>query len=163
MFNNGRDRIGNDLPVEEVNIIEKGRHYGWPYCHGSGIPNPEYPDKENYCRHSTEFPIYEMQAHSAPLGLSFVPEGFARELDQEDLIIAFHGSWNRTVPTGYKLIKIDTSNKQARAVDFITGWLLDNGTVWGRPVEVKFFNNALFISDDKTGVVYKVVYNRDND
>lgn len=157
---NGRDRIGDDLPVEEVNIIEKGRHYGWPYCHGSGIPNPEYPDRENYCRYSTTFPIYEMQAHSAPLGLSFVPQGFAQGLDQEDLIIAFHGSWNRTVPTGYKVVRIDTSDPQASAVNFITGWLLESGVDWGRPVEARFFQDTLYVSDDKAGVIYKVVYNR---
>jgi len=156
---NGRDGIGNDLPVEEVNIIDKGMHYGWPFCHGIGIPNPEYPDRENYCRYSTEFPTYEIQAHSAPLGLSFVPAGFAPGLDQEDLIIAYHGSWNRTVPTGYKITRIDTSNPQAKPVNFITGWLLEGGSVWGRPVEARFFDNSLFISDNKVGVIYKVVYN----
>jgi len=156
---NGRDRIGDDLPVEEVNIIDRGMHYGWPYCHGIGIPNPEYPDRENYCRHSTEFPTYEIQAHSAPLGLSFVPAGFAPGLDQEDLVIAYHGSWNRTVPTGYKITRIDTSNPQAKPINFITGWLLEGGLVWGRPVEVRFFDSSLYISDDKTGVIYKVVYN----
>ena len=156
---NGRDRIGDNLPVEEVNIIDRGMHYGWPFCHGSGIPNPEYPDRENYCRYSTEFPTYEVQAHSAPLGLSFIPAGFAAGLDQEDLIIAYHGSWNRTVPTGYKVIRIDTSNPQAKPVNFITGWLLEGGLVWGRPVETRFFDNSLFISDDKAGVIYKVVYN----
>jgi len=156
---NGRDHIGDELPVEEVNIIDRGMNYGWPYCHGSGIPNPEHPDRENYCRYSTEFPTYEMQAHSAPLGLSFVPAGFAAGLDQEDLIIAYHGSWNRTVPTGYKIVRIDTSNPQAKPINFITGWLLEGGLVWGRPVEAKFFRDTLFISDDKAGVIYKVVYN----
>lgn len=160
---NGRDRIGDNIPVEEVNIIEKGRHYGWPYCHGSGIPNPEYPDRENYCRHSTEFPTYSMQAHSAPLGLSFVPQGFAPGLDQEDLIIPFHGSWNRTVPTGYKVVRIDTSDPQARTVNFITGWLLESGFDWGRPVDVGFFQRELYISDDKAGVIYKVVQNSNHD
>jgi len=156
---NGRDRIGDNIPPEEVNIIQKGRNYGWPYCYGSGITNPEYPDRENYCRYSTQFPLYEMQAHSAPLGLVFVSQGFARGLDQEDLLITFHGSWNRTIPTGYKVVKIDTSDPQAKPTNFITGWLMDSGLVWGRPVDIKFFQNALFISDDRAGVIYKVVYN----
>jgi len=160
---NGRDKIGDDIPVEEVNIIKAGAHYGWPYCHGSGIPNPEYPDRENYCRYSTTFPTFEMQAHSAPLGLSFVPAGFAPSLDQEDLLITYHGSWNRTVPTGYKVVRLDTSDTQARPTDFITGFITPSGHVWGRPVEVKFQNRTLFISDDKAGTIYKVVYNNSND
>ncbi len=156
---NGRDLIGDDTPVEEVNVIKKGMHYGWPYCHGSGIPNPEYPSKENFCRHSSVFPTFEMQAHSAPLGLSFAPGKFAKNRLRDNLLITFHGSWNRTIPTGYKVVRIDTSDPQAKPVNFITGWLMENGQAWGRPVEIKFFGDMLFITDDRAGVIYKVIYN----
>lgn len=163
--NNGRDLIGDDIPPEEVNIIEKGKHYGWPYCYGEGIANPEYPEKESFCKNETVFPVYKMQAHSAPLGLSFVPSESTYQVMlfpsvmQNDLFIAFHGSWNRTVPTGYKVVRIDTSNSGSQTVNFITGWLDENGEVWGRPVGIGFDQNGvMYISDDKAGAIYRVVY-----
>lgn len=155
---NGRDRIGDNIPVDEVNIIKNGKNYGWPYCRGSGIPNPEYPDRENYCRHNTEFPQYSLQAHSAPLGLDFVPQDYAGGILNNNLLIAFHGSWNRTIPTGYKIVRIDTSDQQAQTVNFITGWLLENGQAWGRPVDIQFNNGDIYITDDRSGVIYKVTY-----
>jgi glucose/arabinose dehydrogenase len=160
---NGRDLLGDDLPVEEVNIIELGRFYGWPFCHGAGIYNPEYPEKEEFCLNNSESPTYEMQAHSAPLGLRFFPEdleerNFPQTL-KENLFIAFHGSWNRTVPTGYKIVRIDTSNEEANTIDFITGWILPDGSVWGRPVDVIFDDQGImYISDDYSGTIYRVEY-----
>lgn len=67
---NGRDQIGDDIPPEEVNILTKGSNYGWPYCYGNQINNPEFPDKKDYCK-TTQLPRFNMQAHSAPLGLTF--------------------------------------------------------------------------------------------
>src|SRR5262249_33181191 len=64
---NGRDNIGDDLPPDEVNILQAGDNYGWPYCYGKNIPNPEYPDRTEYCQNQTQPPLYELQAHSAPL------------------------------------------------------------------------------------------------
>jgi len=87
------------------------------------------------------------------------PGKFAKNRLRDNLIVAFHGSWNRTVPTGYKVVRIDTSDPQSKPVNFITGWLLDSGQAWGRPVEVKFFDDAMYVSDDRAGVIYKVVYN----
>lgn len=151
---NGRDRIGDDLPPEEVNIVEQGKHYGWPFCYGKGVTNPEYPDRSDYCENETTYPVYEMQAHSAPLGLTFAPDN--SEL-ANNLIIAFHGSWNRTVPTGYKVVRIDTANDNAETINFVTGWLDENGDIWGRPVGVKFNEQGeLFISDDEAGAIYIV-------
>jgi glucose/arabinose dehydrogenase len=149
---NGRDRIGDDLPPEEVNIIEKGKHYGWPFCYGMGVTNPEYPDRSDYCENETAYPVYEMQAHSAPLGLTFAP--ISGDLEG-NLFTAFHGSWNRSVPTGYKVVRIDTTNDNAETVNFITGWLDENGDIWGRPVGVKFNEQGeFFVSDDEAGALY---------
>ena len=156
---NGRDQIGDDVPVEELNLIKKGAHYGWPYCHGAGLENPEFPERDAYCRNDTTFPSFEMQAHSAPLGMTFTQEGFSDSATGDTAVIAFHGSWNRTIPTGYKIVTIDTSDENAIAADLITGWLAQNGDAWGRPVDVKFFNRALYISDDRTGVIYKLSKN----
>lgn len=153
---NGRDLLGDDLPVEEVNIIQNGKHYGWPYCHGNLLVNPEYKDKETFCKTQTQAPTFEMQAHSAPLGLAFTPDGFLKN----NLVVPFHGSWNRTVPTGYKVIRFDMSVSNPQPINFITGWLDTNGKVWGRPVDVIFDkNNNLYITDDSAGVIYKVSRN----
>jgi glucose/arabinose dehydrogenase len=182
---NGRDRIGDDLPVEEVNVIsplstEPAFHYGWPYCHGKGIPNPEFPEKVDFCANETHFPRFEMQAHSAPLGLNFYQEGNLPSELLENLFIAFHGSWNRTIPTGYKIVRLETGNYHAdidnfnrdhpkyrtnsydtKPINFITGWLEDSGEAWGRPVDVGFDNNGvMYITDDKAGAVYRVTYEK---
>ncbi len=161
--NNGRDRIGDNIPPEEVNIIKKGEHYGWPYCYGQGIANPEYPDKTDFCMNDTVFPVYEMQAHSAPLGLDFYREDLTESNFPSDfmknLFIGFHGSWNRTEPTGYKVVRIDTSSETGNTIDFVTGWLNEDGTKWGRPVDVEFDNYGyLYITDDEAGAIYRVSY-----
>ncbi|MCA9383037.1 PQQ-dependent sugar dehydrogenase, partial [Candidatus Dojkabacteria bacterium] len=159
--NNGRDQIGDDVPPEEVNIIEEGEHYGWPYCYGQGITNPEYPEKEDFCRNEAIGSTYDMQAHSAPLGMDFFPTNtsFPDSLN-ENMFIGFHGSWNRTVPTGYKIVRLNIFDRNAETINFITGWLdPESGEAWGRPVDVKFDHNGdMYISDDKAGVVYRVTY-----
>jgi len=155
---NGRDRIGDDLPPEEVNIIEQGKNYGWPYCYGDGFANPEYPEKMEFCK-STGYPLFKMQAHSAPLDLDFPNLGagvFPDEL-ADQLFVSFHGSWNRTVPTGYKVVRINTADPAAKEQDFITGFYTGSGEVWGRPVGIVFAkDNTLYISDDKAGAIYKL-------
>lgn len=159
--NNGRDRIGDDIPPEEVNILTAGHDYGWPYCYGNGMVNPEYAGAyEAYCTAETTYPTYTMQAHSAPLGLTFVPAdtSFPSALTGQ-MLIGFHGSWNRTIPTGYKVVRLDISNPDAEMVNFVTGWLDAAGDVWGRPVDVGFGGDgALYISDDQAGAIYRVTY-----
>lgn len=160
---NGRDLIGDELPPEEVNILTKGKHYGWPYCYGQQIANPEYPDHTDYCKQTTISPIYEMQAHSAPLGITF-PTNLAGEqigeltrILRDKAIITFHGSWNRTTPTGYKVVTVDTTQPGTREQDLITGWLLPDGTTWGRPVDVKFSPAGdMYVTDDAAGVIYRI-------
>lgn len=157
---NGRDQIGDDIPPEEVNILTFGAHYGWPFCYGNQIANPEYPSKVDFCKTETSLPKYNMQAHSAPLGLSFTTKKAGDTLTgwegaEHHLFITFHGSWNRSQPTGYKVVSINTANSSATAQDFITGW--DTPTVWGRPVDIEFDSlGHMFITDDEAGAVYVV-------
>lgn len=162
----GRDLIGDDIPPEEINILEEGKNYGWPICYGKNVHDTNF-DKNQYiqdpCNDKTP-PAVEMQAHSAPLGLAFVPEeGWPQDL-WYDLVVAFHGSWNRSVPTGYKLvrIKIDAKGKYEGMEDFITGWLQGNKAddAVGRPVDVLIQpGGVMYVSDDKAGVIYKISYN----
>jgi glucose/arabinose dehydrogenase len=155
----GRDLIGDDLPPEEVNIIEEGKNYGWPYCYGDQIANPEFLSRAEYCKASTELPKYNMQAHSAPLGINFYPKTTDfPEVMKHDVFIAFHGSWNRSVPTGYKIVRINTLFDDSVPVDFITGFRDQSGT-WARPVDIKFTSNGdMLISDDLGGRIFRVSY-----
>jgi glucose/arabinose dehydrogenase len=101
-----------------------------------------------------------MQAHSAPLGLTFYTgQQFPQEY-RGDLFVAFHGSWNRTEPTGYKVVRIPMADGTPGPVeDFATGWLRADGSNWGRPVDVLTGpDGSLFVSDDGQGIVYRVFY-----
>jgi glucose/arabinose dehydrogenase len=154
----GRDQIGDDIPPEEINIIKQGKDYGWPYCYGDGIFNPEFPDKQEFCASQTEKPFFNMQAHSAPLDLKFVPQNVKQKWPaayQNGMLVALHGSWNRTVPTGYKVVWIDTSGEQPKQYNFLSGWLQENAEAWGRPVGFTFDSQgSLYVSDDKQNLVY---------
>jgi glucose/arabinose dehydrogenase len=156
----GRDQIGDDIPPEEINIIKQGKDYGWPYCYGDGIFNPEFPDKQEFCANQTEKPFFNMQAHSAPLDLKFVPENVKQKWPtayQSGMLVALHGSWNRTVPTGYKVVWIDTSGERPKQYNFLSGWLGQNAEAWGRPVGFTFDSQgSLYISDDKQNLIYKL-------
>lgn len=157
----GRDQIGDNIPPEEINVIEEGKNYGWPYCYGNKINNPEFKDKETYCA-TTVAPVAQMQAHSAPLGiapLSQTAQNTWPKTFQRGFFVAFHGSWNRTTPTGYKIVWVDLNQDEPRVFNFLTGWLEKNAKAWGRPVGLGFDNKGnLYISDDKQGIVYKVSY-----
>lgn len=191
----GRDNLGDNLPPDEVNIVKVAgaehkygaRRYGWPFCYGDKIKDKTFkPEKweridiTDDCS-QTEPPIIEIQAHSAPLGLAFVPgdllatSGGLRTPDvnirwpkewEGDLLVAFHGSWNRSEPVGYKIVRYDLDKNgnilSQEPIDFISGWLENqkpatNNRIYGRPVDLKFdVKGNLYISDDATGIIYKV-------
>ena len=160
--NNGRDRIGDDLPPEEINILAEGKHYGWPYCYGDGNMNPEYSNEKSKCD-DTLPPVFDMQAHSAPLGMRFYSGTEFPTEYRGDLFIAFHGSWNRSKKTGYKIVRVLIEDGSPVGIeDFVSGWLTPYGSVWGRPVDIDFsVGGAMFISDDQGGNIYRVVYGSD--
>lgn len=155
---NGRDMLGDDIPPEELNKIVKNGDYGWPYCYGDQAPDPELGSVER-CR-DTLRPKVKMQAHSAPLGIAF---GYKLKFPQryrEALYVAFHGSWNRSVPTGYKIVALPFKGGEAagEVLDIVTGWRTGEG-VWGRPVDaLAGRDGALYISDDEAGAIYRITY-----
>lgn len=155
--NNGRDLLGDDVPPETVYIVEEGSDYGWPSCHSGTVLDPEF-GFAGACEAAGQ-PIVSMQAHSAPLGLTFYTgDAFPVEY-QGDLFIAFHGSWNRRVPTGYKVVRVplDGSSPIGPVEDFATGWLNSDTTSNGRPVDVTVgADGALYVSDDKGGFIYRI-------
>ena len=163
----GRDWLGDDAPPDEINILEEGKNYGWPICYGKNNHDTSF-DKNTYIRNPCmapfETPSYiDIPAHSAPLGLAFIPEEGWPEEYWYDLLIAYHGSWNRSDPTGYTVVraKLDAQGNFSGFEDFITGWLQGSEAL-GRPVDIIARpGGVLYISDDKAGVIYKVAYKND--
>ena len=156
---NGRDYLGDDSPPDELNHWSvKGEHFGYPYCHGGDIQDPEFgADKK--CKEFTP-PAWKFKAHIAPLGLRFYQgKQFPAEYKNQ-LFVAQHGSWNRTEPQGYRVVLIKfNQDKPIAEQDFISGWLTQDGDVLGRPVDILTLpDGSLLISDDKLGVIYKVSY-----
>lgn len=152
-----RDNLGDDRPPEEIDILKDGGDFGWPYCWGDRQPNPEY-DKAGRCD-ATIPPALQMQAHSAPLGITFLKNATQlRGEYQGDALVAFHGSWNRSVPTGAKVVRIRiVDGKPVSYEDFVRGWQDASGNRWGRPADVLVNSDgSVLISDDNAGAIYRV-------
>jgi glucose/arabinose dehydrogenase len=149
----GRDFLGNDLPPDEVNILQDNAFYGWPFCYGKTVIDLKFEDTlraRQQCDKATPSHI-DIQAHSAPLGLAFI--------DKNTLLVAYHGSWNRTPATGYKIVQFNLNDDGSLIdqQDYITGWLRDDGGVLGRPVDIVVKEeHTVYISDDKAGVIYRL-------
>jgi glucose/arabinose dehydrogenase len=156
--NNGRDWLGDDQPPETIYLVAEGDNAGWPRCHAGRIVDPDYGE-EGDCEGVLD-PAVEMQGHSAPLGLAFYAGAQFPEAYQGDLFVAFHGSWNRSVPTGYKVVRIPMEGGRPGPVeDFAAGWLREDGSQWGRPVDVLTGpEGSLFVSDDGGGTIYRIFY-----
>ena len=144
---------------------EEGRNYGWLYCYGKQIHDTLF-DNNQYIRDpclDTEASSIDIPAHSAPLGLAFFPKDGWPEEYWNDLLVAYHGSWNRTLPTGYKIVryKFDENGTYGGDENFITGWLREDGAALGKPVDIKILPaGIMFVSDDKAGVIYKILYEK---
>ncbi|WMN06399.1 sorbosone dehydrogenase family protein [Marivirga arenosa] len=157
---NGRDMLGDDIPPCELNVVtEKGQHFGYPFCHGGTIKDPEFGDM----RSCDEFkkPYRNLGPHVAPLGLKFYTANQFPEKYHNQIFIAEHGSWNRSKKIGYRIQMVSNTDEGEPTYEtFINGWLdHEKQEAWGRPVDV-LLNDAgdMLISDDLKGVIYKVSY-----
>ncbi|MEQ8519634.1 MAG: PQQ-dependent sugar dehydrogenase [Cytophagales bacterium] len=154
---NGRDWLGDDEPPCELNhAARKGLHFGYPYCHGGNISDPEFGHKFT-CSDFVK-PVQNLGPHVAPLGLKFYTGTMFPEAYKNQILIAEHGSWNRSTPIGYRITMVSLDGDRSLGYsDFASGWLQEDGTAWGRPVDVLVMpDGALLVSDDKAGVIYRI-------
>ena len=157
---NGRDMLGDDIPPCELDVATKaGQHFGYPYCHGGTITDPEFGSM----RPCSDFqkPAQNLGAHVAPLGLKFYNGKQFPASYQGNLFIAEHGSWNRSKKSGYKISLVKVSGGKSTGYEtFASGWL-DESTqkVWGRPVDVLLLaDGSMLVSDDQANVIYRISY-----
>jgi glucose/arabinose dehydrogenase len=155
----GRDNLGDNLPPDEVNVITQGSHYGWPFCYGNNIRDESFEPSTSFDCNTTIPPKLEIPAHSAPLGLAFIPEEGWSEEYWYDLLVALHGSMSRSEPAGYTIVRFPLDahgNPEGPMEDFISGWR-DGALTQGRPVDIIAQpGGVLYITDDKGGRVYRM-------
>ncbi len=157
---NGRDMMGDDVPPCELNrVSEAGQHFGYPFCHGGTIPDPEYGDQ----RPCSDFvpPVQNLGAHVAPLGVKFYTGQMFPEPYRNQVFIAEHGSWNRSSKVGYRITMVTLEGNEAVSYQpFIDGWLDEaSQEAFGRPVDLLLLpDGSMLISDDVGDAIYRVTY-----
>jgi glucose/arabinose dehydrogenase len=156
--NNGRDWMGDELPPDTLHRApKKGLHFGFPYCHGGDIPDPEFGAKRP-CSHFAP-PAIKLGPHVAALGMKFYTGDMFPAAYRGRVFIAEHGSWNRSVPIGYRISQVRVEGTNATKYEvFAEGWL-QGATAWGRPVDILVMpDGALLVSDDRAGAIYRISY-----
>lgn len=156
---NGRDLLGDDIPPDELNKwTKKGQSFGYPYCHGGDIPDPEF-EKGKDCADYTP-PVWKFKAHMAPLGIRFYRGQQFPKSYHNQLFVAQHGSWNRSTPHGYRVALLTFKwGKVVSEQVFAEGWLGKDGKAIGRPVDIlELADGSILVSDDLAGVIYRISY-----
>lgn len=156
---NGRDRLGDDLPSDELNRVEKeGQHYGWPYVHQGDALDPEFG--EGHSPDDYVAPVHKFGAHVAALGMLFYTGDMFPERYRNQIFVAEHGSWNRSSKVGYRVVVVfrDESGRVIGEEPFLEGFL-QGEEAWGRPAQLlQLPDGSLLVSDDKVGAVYRITY-----
>ncbi|MFT4038550.1 MAG: PQQ-dependent sugar dehydrogenase, partial [Thermomicrobiales bacterium] len=165
-MDHGSDWRGDEQPPEELNLIEQGKNYGWPFCFADQqvdaflSQKPVGATPEQYCA-NTEAPVLTTDAHSAPIAMVFYEGAQFPEEYTGDAFVAMRGSWNRSNPVGYKVARIHFENGQpASFEDFASGWLQDDGAAqFGRVAGLAVApDGALLVTDDTNGIIYRISY-----
>jgi glucose/arabinose dehydrogenase len=155
---NGRDMLGDDLPPDELNRAPSpGLHFGFPYCHGGDIPDPQFGERRE-CNETIP-PAAKLGPHVAALGMRFYSgESFPDEY-RHQIFIAEHGSWNRSTPIGYRITLARLEGNKVTSYEvFAEGWL-QGDDAWGRPVDLHVApDGSLLVSDDRAGAIYRIEY-----
>lgn len=155
---NGRDLLGDDLPPDELNHAPRaGMHFGYPYCHGGDLPDPQFGAK----RACAEFiaPAQKLAPHAASLGMRFYTGRMFPPEYRNQVFIAEHGSWNRSKKIGYRVSLVRLQRNKAVSYEpFASGWL-QGERAWGRPADVlELPDGSLLVADDQAGAIYRITY-----
>jgi glucose/arabinose dehydrogenase len=155
---NGRDWLGDDAPPDELNHAPKaGLHFGFPYCHGGTLPDPEF-GKWRPCSDFTP-PAQMLGPHVASLGMRFYTGTMFPAAYRNQIFIAEHGSWNRSRKIGYRVSLVTLAGNRAVAYETFLEGFLQGEKAWGRPVDVLVRpDGSLLVSDDHAGAIYRITY-----
>jgi len=165
--NHARDWLGDDSPNDTLHHVSlKAKavpNFGYPFCHQGDTPDPEY-GKSRSCKEFAK-PALKLGTHIAPLGVKFYTGKMFPAEYQNNMLIAMHGSWNRTVKQGYNIMRVTVDDKgQAKMQPFITGFMTDEKAdppMWGRPVDLLVMKDgSVLFSDDYNGLLYRVSYSK---
>jgi glucose/arabinose dehydrogenase/cytochrome c2 len=164
---NERDALGDDLVPDYSTRVQRGGYYGWPWYYLGSNEDPRLQGERPDLRGKVLVPDVPYQAHSASLTMTFYTANHGKSAFPAsfvgDALVAFHGSWNRSLRTGYKLVRVHMKNGQPTGdyEDFLTGFIADNGNVWGRPVATaQLKDGSLLLSDDGGNVIFRISYAR---
>jgi glucose/arabinose dehydrogenase len=162
---NERDGLGDDLVPDYITSVKEGGYYGWPWYYMGNHQDPRHAGERPDLAGQAIVPDVPLQAHSASLEMTFYtatngPAAFPPEY-QGDIFAAEHGSWNRSSRTGYKVIRVRRNHGVATGEynDFLTGFVVDNRSVWGRPVGVTVARDgALLVTEDGNGTLWRISF-----
>jgi glucose/arabinose dehydrogenase len=159
----GQDKLGEEFPPCEINLIEDGKHYGFPYFVGNNVPNADLSNpKGSLKKEEAVPPAYALPAHISPIGAAFY-DGRKFPAAYRTLYVTLHGSspTGRKERIGYKVVRVNIAKNKVTSIDdFVTGFL-SNGEVFGRPAGVVTGGDgSLYISDDNKGFIYRVSYGK---
>ena len=156
---NERDGLGDNLPPDYATRVGEGAFYGWPWYYIGDHQDPRHRGERRDLATRATVPDVLFQAHSAPLGIVFYQGAQFPAEYRGDAFVAFHGSWNRSKLTGYKVVRVILKDGKPTGVyeDFLTGFVAGDGRVWGRPVDVAVMKDgALLVTDDAGGAIWRV-------
>jgi glucose/arabinose dehydrogenase/cytochrome c2 len=162
---NERDALGDDLVPDYSTRVKRGGFYGWPWYYIGSHEDPRLKGDRPDLAGKVSIPDVLYQSHSAALSMTFYSASTGRSAFPAsyvgDAFVAFHGSWNRSLRTGYKLVRIrmDHGNPTGEYEDFLTGFIVDDGDVWGRPVATtELKDGSLLLSEDGNNVIFRISY-----
>jgi glucose/arabinose dehydrogenase len=158
---NERDGLGDDLPPDYLTRVREGAFYGWPWFYIGGTEDPRHAGEQPALRGRITMPDVLVQPHSASMEMTFYDGAQFPAEYRGDIFAAFHGSWNRAKRTGYKVIRLLLKNGQPTGEyeDFLTGLVINDRLVWGRPVGVAVARDgALLVSEDGNGTIWRISY-----
>jgi glucose/arabinose dehydrogenase len=158
---NERDGLGNNLVPDYITHVPEGGFFGWPWWYMGGHQDPRHPGKHPELKAKVLTPDVILQPHFASLEMTFYQGSQFPAEYRGDAFAAEHGSWNRSLRTGYEVIRIPMRNGRATGEyeDFLTGFTMGDGDVWGRPVGVtEAKDGSLLVSDDGSRTIWRVVY-----